>query len=407
MNNLANPEVSPVRARLSSRISSPDVSFRTRMQEIAATLDDVVSMGPGDPDLPTPQHIVDAAKQALDDGMTHYTVPAGDIRLRRAVTEMIRRDRGIEYNPDSEVIITVGAEEAIYLSISTLIEQGDEVLLPAHRFTTYDWAVEMSGGKVIPYPTIVDGKFKLDVNAISARITPRTKILVVVSPDNPTGGVASLDELKALAALAEERDLLIISDEIYSKFLFDGNVHHSIIALDGLKQRCLMIDGLSKCYAMTGWRVGFLAGPADYMRSIIEVKHALSICTPALSQVAALAALEGPQDCITDMLTTYERRRHKLLAALDEMGLSYITPAGAFYVYVDISSTGMASPDFSLQLLADTGIMISPGVVFAGEEGKRYIRMSLLVPDDRMDVALQKMSTAVRIYKAEVPQVPE
>ena len=370
------------------------------MQEIAATLDDVVAMGPGDPDLATPQHIIDAAKQALDDGVTHYTPPSGDIRLCRAIAAMLQESRGVVYDPESEVIVTVGAEEAIYLAMLTLIEAGDEVLLPSHRFTTYDWAIELSGGVVVPYPTIIDGAFRLDIDEIASRVTPRTKILVVVSPDNPTGGVATKTEIDALAALARDRDLLVISDEIYSQFVYDGHEHHSIVSEPDLRDRSLIVDGFSKCYAMTGWRVGFLAGPADYMRALIEVKHTLSICTPVLSQVAALAALEGPQECIAEMRDIYDGRRHTLLRALDAMGLGYVFPAGAFYVYVDISSTGMTSPEFSLRLLEETGIMISPGVLFGGDEGLYYVRMSLLVPPDRMESALGRLSEAIQRYQA-------
>lgn len=398
--------MSPLRARLASRISSPDESFRTRIQAIAATLDNIVAMGPGDPDLPTPQHIIDAAKKALDDGWTHYTVPPGDIRLRRAIATMLQATRGVSYDPEDEVIVTLGAEEGIYMSMLTLLEPGDEVLAPGLRFTTYDWSVELSGGVLVPYPTILDGQYRLSVAEIEARITPRTKIIVVVSPDNPTGGVATTDELAAVARLAQERDLLVIADEIYSKFIYDGGEHHSILSLPGMRERTLLIDGFSKCYAMTGWRVGFLIGPADYMRAIIEVKHTLSICTPAVSQAAALAALEGPQDCIAEMKAIYDARRHEILGALADMGLPYIYPAGAFYVYVDISSTGMTSPEFVLRLLADTSIMIVPGTIFGGpdSQGDKYIRMSMLVPSDRLTVALETMESAIKRYRAEAAE---
>src|SRR6185312_6520034 len=319
-------EMSPLRAGLASRIGSPDVTIRTQMQEIAATLDDVVAMGPGDPDLPTPKHIIDAAKKALDDGWTHYTPPPGDIRLRRAIATMVGETRSTRYDPDNDVIVTLGAEEGVYMAMLTLINAGDEVLTPSHRFTTYDWAIEMSGGKLVPYPTIIDGAFQLNVDQIRSRITDRTKIIVVVSPDNPTGGVATADELAGIARLAVEHDLLVISDEIYSKFVYDGRQHLSIVSLPGMQERSLLIDGFSKCYAMTGWRVGFMCGPSVYMRAIIEVKHTLSICTPAVSQAAALAAIEGPQECINEMREIYDARRHELLGALSDMGLDFIYP---------------------------------------------------------------------------------
>jgi aminotransferase len=395
--------MTPLRAGLASRVGSPDESLRERMRVIAEARGAVVSMGPGDPDLPTPRHIIEAAKQALDEGWTHYTPPPGDIRLRRAIARTLAETRGVEYDPEHEIIVTLGAEEAIYLSILTLFDAGDEVLVPAHRFTTYDWSAELSGGRHVPYPTIFDGEFALSAEAIAARLTPKSKLLALVSPDNPTGGVATAEELAAVAALARERDLLLLADEVYSKFVFDGRRHHSIVSLPGMRERTLLIDGFSKCYAMAGWRVGFLAGPADYMRAIVEVKHTLSICTPAVCQAAALAALVGPQECIDEMRDIYDARRHKLLAALADMGLAFIYPAGAFYVYVDVTSTGMPSSEFSPRLLEETGIYISPGPIFAPDdpEGERYIRMSLLVPDERMDPALDVMQAAVRRYQAQ------
>lgn len=402
----AEAAMSPLRARLARRIGSPDESFRTRIQAIARTVDNVVSMGPGDPDLPTPQHIIDAAKQALDDGWTHYTPPPGDIRLRRAIATIVAATRGVAYDPEYEVIVTLGAEEGIYMSLLTLLDPGDEVLLPSHRFTTYDWSIEMSGGVLVPYPTIADGQFHLSVDAIRARITPRTKIIVVVSPDNPTGGVATREELAAIADLARERDLLVITDEIYSKFVFDGREHHSILSEPGMRERTLLIDGFSKCYAMTGWRVGFMTGPADYMRAIVEVKHTLSICTPAVSQAAALAALEGPQDCIAEMQAIYDARRQELLGALADMDLAFIYPAGGFYVYVDISSTGMTSEEFALRLLADTGIMMLPGTIFGGRDpdAHKFMRMSLLVPNERLTSALERMEPAIKRYRSEAAE---
>lgn len=395
--------MTPLRAALASRIGLPDASVRERMRAAAEARGATVSMGPGDPDLPTPPHIIDAAKRALDEGWTHYTPPPGDMRLRRAIAAMLGETRGVSYDPADEVIVTLGAEEAIFMAVLTLVNPGEEVLVPNHRFTTYDWSAELSGGRVVPYPIIVDGEFRLSADLIRERLTPSSKIIAVVSPDNPTGGVATAEEIAAVAALARERNLLVISDEIYSKFVYDGRKHHSILALPGMRERTLLIDGFSKCYAMTGWRVGFMAGPADYMRAIVEVKHTLSICTPAISQAAALAALEGPQDCIAEMRAIYDARRHVLLAALSDMGLAFVYPEGAFYVYVDISSTGMPSSDFSVRLLEDTGIMISPGVIFApgDPEGEKYVRMSLLVPDERIGPALDAMHAAVRGYQAE------
>ena len=394
--------MSRVRQGLTTRVKEPEVTVRTKMGEIAQAMDDVIAMGPGDPDLPTPAHIIQAAKDALDAGATHYTPPPGDPKLRAAVAGRIRDAQGMEYDPASEIIITTGAEEAIYMALVSLVDDGDEVLVPEYRFTTYDWGTELSLGSIVEYPTVFPGdQYRLDVGEIEKRLTDRTKILVIASPDNPTGGVASRSDIVAIADLAKSRDLIVITDEIYHPFLFDDTEHYSILREPDMKHRTLLIDGFSKAYAMTGWRVGYLAGPEDFMRSIIEVKHALSICAPAVSQAAALAALEGPQDCIAEMLAIYDDRRHDLTAALADMGLSFVHPAGAFYVWVNVSSTGMTAEEFVYRLLVDTGVLISPGTIF-GNGGEEYMRMSLLVPKERIADAVDRMEGVIAKYRAEV-----
>jgi aminotransferase len=393
-------DVSPLRRRLASRVVVPEEGFRTRMLELAATKTNVIALGRGDPDLPTPAHIVAAVKEAMDRGATHYTHPSGDLPLRRAIAAYIEATSGVVYDPATEIIVTTGAQEAVYLAMLTLIEPGDEVVLPSHRFTSYDMAAELSGGKVASYSTVIDGDYRLSAARIEGALSDRSTMLSVVSPDNPTGGVAAAADLAAVADLARRRDLLVISDEIYSRFVYDGRAHCSILSYPEMRERTLLVDGFSKCYAMTGWRVGYLAGPADYMRAIVEVKHTLTICTPSLSQVAALAALEGPQECVDEMRRIYDDRRHCLMAALADMELPYVHPAGAFYAYVDISSTGMASPDFCLRLLQDTGVMMFPGTMF-GPEGIPWVRMSFLAPRDQIEEASDRLIGAVRVYRAQ------
>ena len=389
---------SPLKQRLARRVSDPDVSIRTQMLEIASGLDNVIALGVGDPDLDTPKHIVQAAKDALDAGVTHYTHPSGDIRLRTAIAADIERSTGVSYDPASEIIVTTGVQEAVYIAMLTLLEDDAEVLLPSHRFASYDMAVELSGGRVVPYSTIFSGKYALDAAEIRKRLSPKSVMLNVVSPDNPTGGVATPEEIAAAAELARANDLIVLSDEIYSRFVYDDRKHVSIVSEPGMRERTLLANGLSKCYAMTGWRVGYLAGPADYMRSMVEIKHTLTICTPVLSQAAALAALEGPQECIEEMRQIYDNRRHTLMGALTDMNLPFVYPAGAFYIYVDISPTGMASPEFCLRLLKDTGVMILPGTMF-GNEGERYVRMSLLAPDATIIEAVDRMEQVIQRYQ--------
>jgi aminotransferase len=392
--------VSALGRALASRIPHEDVGFRTQMLEQAAGLSDVIALGRGDPDFPTPPHILEAAKAALDGGATHYTHPAGDLKLRQAIADHLRASIGLDYDPATEVLVTLGAQEAVYLAFLSLIEPGDEVLLPSHRFTSYDAGIELCGGRVRTYPTLYGNVYRLDSEEIARTITPRTKAISIVSPDNPTGGVATPEAIAEVARIARERDVLVISDEIYDRFVYDDARHVSIASEPGMRERTLIVNGFSKCYAMTGWRVGYLAGPADFVRSIIEVKHTLTICTPAVSQAAALAALTGPQECIAMMRDVYAERRAFLMGALDTMGLPYVRPDGAFYVYVDITSTGKRSPEFCLNLLQDTGVMMFPGTMF-GNDGERHDRMSLLAPLDQIQEAVRRMSEVIARYQHE------
>ena len=396
----AREAVSALGRALASRIPHEDVGFRTQMLELSAGLSDVIALGRGDPDFPTPPHILEAAKAALDGGATHYTHPAGDLRLRQAIADHLRASTSLDYDPASEVLVTLGAQEAVYLAFLSLIEPDDEVLLPSHRFTSYDAGIELCGGRVRTYPTVFGNDYRLDPEEIARAITPGTKAISVVSPDNPTGGVATPEAIAAVARIAREHDLLVISDEIYDRFVYDDARHVSIASEPEMRERTLIVNGFSKCYAMTGWRVGYLAGPADFVRSIIEVKHTLTICTPAVSQAAALAALTGPQECIAMMRDVYAERRAFLTGALDAMGLPYVRPDGAFYVYVDITSTGKRSPEFCLSLLQDTGVMMFPGTMF-GNDGERHVRMSLLAPLDQIQEAVRRMSAVVARYRQE------
>jgi aminotransferase len=388
---------------LAARVPREDVGFRTQMLELAAGLSDFIALGRGDPDLPTPTHILAAAKTALDSGATHYTHPAGDLTLRQAIADHLLAATGLVYDPATEVLVTLGAQEAVYLAFLSLVEPGDEVLLPSHRFTSYDAGIELCGGQVRTYSTLFGNDYRLDPATIEAAVTPRTKAISIVSPDNPTGGVATPEAIATVARIARNHDLLVVSDEIYDRFVYDDARHVSIASEPGMRERTLIVNGFSKCYAMTGWRVGYLAGPADFVRAIIEVKHTLTICTPAVSQAAALAALQGPQDCIAEMREIYAERRTLLMSALDEMGLPYVRPDGAFYVYVDITSTGKTSPEFCLNLLRDTGVMIFPGTMF-GNDGERHVRMSLLASLDQIREAARRMGAVIAKYQQEAAE---
>jgi aminotransferase len=384
---------SPLMAALAERIHENDVSFRTRMLEIAAQLPDVIAMGRGDPDFHTPASIVEGAKAAIDANEHHYTHPTGLPQLREAIADKLRRENGLDYRRD-EVIVTAGAQEALMLCVLALVNPGDEVLLPSPRFTTYDTAVQLCGGVPVPVPTYEQDDFALMPAEIEQRITERSKVLVLVTPNNPTGAVTPPDVIREIAALAERHNLIVLSDEIYEKLIYEGAEHLSIGSLPGMKERTITLNGFSKAYAMTGWRVGYLAAPAAVVRLLTEPRHTLSInaCTP--SQFAALAALTGPQDAVEMMRQAYDERRKFLMAAMDRMGLTYGYPGGAFYLYVNVSSTGMGAPEFCETLLREGRVMIFPGTLF-GDEDDRYIRIGYVQPLEQIREAVQRMEQVI------------
>ena len=379
-------QASALLAHLAPRIVEEDGSFRTKMLGIAAGMSNVIAMGRGDPDFHTPRHIVEAAKVALDANQHHYTGPTGLPALREAIAANLAADYGLSYSAD-EIIVTAGVQESIMLCMLGLVSAGDEVLITSPRFTTYDTAVHLCGGTPIPVPTYEKDDFALDVAEIEARITKRTRMFVMVSPNNPTGAVTPPDVIRQIAALAVKHDILLIADEIYAKLIYPGSTHLSLASLPGMKSRTITLNGFSKTYAMTGWRVGYMAAPLDFVEKLTEPRHTLSINTCTISQFAALAALTGPQEDFAAMYRAYDVRRLYLMGALKEAGLSYGHPGGAFYIYTNISSTGMAAPAFCEGLLRETGVMLFPGTMF-GDDSTDYIRISYLQPLDKIKQAM-------------------
>jgi len=349
--------------RTAPRIVEEDGSFRTKMLSIASGLDNVIALGRGDPDFHTPQHIVAAAKQALDENQHHYTGPTGLPQLREAICDNLKSEYGLDYTAD-EVIVTAGVQESIMLCMLGLVQEGDEVLITSPRFTTYDTAVHLCGGVPVPVPTFQKDDFALDVDEIEKRITDKTRMFVMVSPNNPTGAVTPPDVIRKIGDLAIKHDILVIADEIYAKLIYPPHEHLSLATLLGMKERTITLNGFSKTYAMTGWRVGYMAAPADFVEKLTEPRHTLSINTCTISQFAALAALTGPQDEMEATFRDYAERRDYLMGALTEAGLSYGAPGGAFYIYTNISSTGMKAKPFCENLLRDTGVMLFPGDMF-------------------------------------------
>ena len=377
----------------SKKISLDDESFRSELLSIASKIDDVIPLGRGDPDFHTPKHIVDAAKKALDDNKHHYTPPNGLPELRVAISKNLLKKYNLNYS-ENEIVVTAGVQESIALAMLSLLETGDEVLITSPRFTTYDLNVRMCNAKPIPIPTYEKNNFSLMPEIIESKINERTKVIVLVSPNNPTGAVTPPENIRKIAEIAIKHNLIVIADEIYADLIYENHQHLSIGTLENMKERTLTLNGFSKTYAMTGWRIGYIAGPEDIIKKMSEIRHSLSINSCTFSQFGALAALEGPQDDIIRMKDEYNIRRKFCMKALDDIGFSYGDPGGAFYIYTNVSSSGLAASDFCKKLLKKTGVLLFPGTLFGDEEDK-YIRLSYLQPINKIKESMNRIKNFI------------
>lgn len=391
--------MTPAAARFAKRVTIKESSLRTRMLEMAAGLKDVIAMGRGDPDLDTPAHIVEAGQKAVASGGTHYTHPQGLPQLRQAIATFMKANGGADYTAD-EIVVTAGAQESIFVAMLAFLNPGDEVIMPSPGYNAYHQAVELAEGKTITVPTFEADGFALTAAAVAKAITPKTRMLCLINPSNPTGMVIPPSEIEKLAALAVKHDLLVISDEIYGRLVYDNARVQPVAALPGMKERTITIDGFSKAYAMTGWRVGYFAGPRELVVAMAEIHYGFSICAPAVSQYAALAAISGPQDCVESMRREYDVRRRAMMAALDRMGIRYAKPNGAFYVYAEVASLGLPASEFCLRLLKEGRVMIFPGSNF-GDHCDDYVRISLLQPVAKIEEAAKRMADVVATIRAE------
>jgi aminotransferase len=385
-----------LKERISNKISSVDKTERQELLALAEEKTNLIKLGRGDPDLDTPKPIRDAAKKALDEGYTHYTHWRGMKELREEISKKLKEDNGLDYDPEDEIVVSTGVQESMYVVFQSLLEPGDEVLIADPHYTSYDAVVEFAGGKIKLVPTTEENDFALQPDVLREYISPKTKVMVVVTPNNPTGAVIPPSTLKELASIAKEEDLLVISDEIYEKVIYDDYEHVSMASFPGMYERTIVFNGFSKAYCMTGWRIGYMAAPSDFIDKIERLKHTLTISTNQVSQKAAIAALKGGDELIDKTVETYKERRDYLMNALDEMGLTYGYPAGAMYIFANIRPTGRSAFEFCKDLLLDAGVQIFPGTTYG--EGEGYVRISLLAPTDQLKRAADKMTEAVKGY---------
>ena len=365
-----------------------------RFFDLAATMKDAISLGVGEPDFVTPYYIRNAAINSIVDGETQYTPNRGMLPLRQEICRYLDERFGLNYDPETDVVVTVGASESIDIALRAIVSRGDEVLVPEPSYVSYSPSVIFAGGVPVGVETLEKDEFRLTPEAVLKAITPRTKALILPYPNNPTGGVMGREDLEKLAKIVAEKEIMVISDEIYAELTYGGNTHVSFGTLPGMMPYTLTINGFSKAFAMTGWRVGYVCGPKEVI-SVINKIHQYSImCAPRQGQVAALAALKegrerGYEDVIR-MRESYDRRRRLMVEGFRSMGLDCFEPLGAFYVFPSIRKTGLTSEDFCERLLQSKRVAAVPGTAF-GASGEGNIRCSYATAIDKLNQALDKM----------------
>lgn len=357
----------------------------------------VVSLTVGQPDFVTPWHIRDAAIRSLENGETYYTSNSGLLELRKEISKYLTRRFSINYNPTSEIIVTIGGSEAIDLAVRAVINPGDEVIIPVPSFVCYGPITEMASGKPVYLPTYEKDKFKIDPEHLKKLITPKTKLVILPFPNNPTGAIMTEDELKEIADIVRGTDIMVLSDEIYAEMTY-GRKHVSFASLPDMRERTIVVNGFSKAYAMTGWRMGYVAAPHEVTQQMHKIHQYAIMCAPTTSQFAAIEALKNGDPDIESMTDEYNRRRRLIVDGLRKIGISCFEPEGAFYVYPNISGFGLTSEEFCEKLLYDEKVAIVPGTAF-GECGEGFARISYAYSVKHINTALEKIGNFVEKLK--------
>jgi aspartate/methionine/tyrosine aminotransferase len=374
---------------------SATVALLDRVNQLKAQGVSVLNLSGGEPDFATPAHISEAAESALRTGFTHYTPSRGLPELREAIARKLEFDNGVRVDPSQGVIVTPSAKHALFIALATVLDEGDEVLIPTPSWVSYESMVQLSGGRAVPVRLDPADGFALTPALLEAAVTRRSKVILVNSPNNPTGRVLSAAEAAAVAEVAERHDLLILTDEIYEAIRYGGRPHLSLAALPGYADRTVTVNGFSKGYAMTGWRLGYAAGPAAIMNEMVKVQEHTVGCASSFAQLGGLAALTGPQECVAEMVTAYDRRRGELRAALNALpGVSCADPEGAFYLFADVSGSAHPTPQaFCEWLLRTCGVVVTPGTAF-GPGGEHHVRLSFAAADTVIAETVHRLSVA-------------
>ena len=359
--------------------------------DIVQTMDDVISLGIGEPDFATPWHIREAAIYALEKGRTGYTSNLGLPRLRRSIADYVRNKFGLKYEPLSEVLVSVGVSEAIDLALRALLNPGDEVLYHEPCYVSYAPSITLARGVARAVETKAEDGFSLRADALEKAITPRAKVLMLNFPTNPTGATMTAAQWEPIAEICVRHDLVVMTDEIYSELTFEGGTHSTIATCPGMQERTVFLHGLSKAFAMTGWRIGYACAPAPLIEAMMKIHQYAILCAPIMGQDAAVEALERGEESVASMRREYERRRNFITRALNDMGLECLKPNGSFYVFPKITSTGLTSREFTMRLLHEHKVAVVPGTAF-GPSGEGHVRCSFAASLEQIKTAMERMA---------------
>ncbi|HLI70005.1 MAG TPA: aminotransferase class I/II-fold pyridoxal phosphate-dependent enzyme [Ktedonobacteraceae bacterium] len=377
------------REMLAERVRKVKPSGIRKFFDIINTMPDVISLGVGEPDFVTPEHIRQAGIRSIELGHTRYTSNYGMLELREEIASMLKRRYGLTYDPTTEILVTVGVSEGVDLAMRTLVDPGDEVISPDPGYVAYEADIVFAGGVPVPVPTYAKYNFGVRAAEIAAAITPRTKLILIGNPNNPTGAVVPKVELEGIARLALEHDLIVAIDEVYSRLVYEGE-HVSIAALPGMRERTVLLDGFSKAYAMTGWRVGYVAAPALILEAMLKVHQYAIMCAGTAPQEAAIEALRHGEEDVEQMHNDYARRRRMFVDGLNRIGLACCEPGGAFYAFPSLASTGLGDEEFAEKLLFEEQVAVVPGSSF-GAAGQGYVRCAYCTAYDKLEEALVRM----------------
>ncbi|PEW87512.1 aromatic amino acid aminotransferase [Bacillus cereus] len=365
--------------------------------DLAANMKGVISLGVGEPDFVTPWNVRQACIRSLEQGYTSYTANAGLLELRQEIAKYLKKQFAVSYDPNDEIIVTVGASQALDVAMRAIINPDDEVIIIEPSFVSYAPLVSLAGGVPVPVATTLENEFKVQPEQIEAAITAKTKAILLCSPNNPTGAMLNKSELEKLAVIVEKYNLIVLSDEIYAELVYD-EVYTSFASIQNMREHTILISGFSKGFAMTGWRLGMIAAPVRFSELMLKIHQYSMMCAPTMSQFAALEALRGGNDEVIRMRDSYKKRRNFMAASFNEMGLTCHVPGGAFYVFPSIASTGLSSAEFAEQLLLEEQVAVVPGSVF-GESGEGFIRCSYATSLEQLMEAMKRMERFIENKK--------